>query len=118
MYETKLYFDGEKPHIQNKQALIKWLSQLGEDSGYNLTLTPIKELEVNSQSRLYFKWCDIMAVDFGWNSSKEMHEYLKDTYNGGQSTKGFDKREWADYMNKVQSFAHENDIKLPTGKIE
>ena len=115
--EAKLYFDGEKMHIQGKRELIEWLKTFGDDNWFELTINPIGNINTTAQQKLYWTWCDIIHQEFGWDSSKEVHSYFKETYNNSQSTKGFDTKQWAEYMNKVQAFAHQNDIKLPTGKL-
>lgn len=115
-YETKLYWDGEIPRIQTKEKLIEWLKQFPNDKWFSLVVEPIGDLNNSKQQKLYHKWCDILASEYGWNSGDEMHQYLKGEYNGGKSTRGFDMKQWSEYMIKVQVFANENNINLPTGE--
>lgn len=114
-YNTKLYWDGTSPRIQQKDKLVEWLKQFPEDQWFEVDVKPIGKHNNTSQSKLYHKWCDIMAEEFGWDSGDEMHTYLKDTYNNGESTKGFDTKQWSEYMLKVQAFASQNNINLPQG---
>lgn len=116
MYETKLYFDGEKPHIQAKDKLVEFLSKFGKDTWFEIVVKPIGT--TSSQSRLYFKWCDIMASELGWDSGQELHEYFKDTFNNGESTKSLDVKQWSQYMTKILAFAAEHNFTLPTGNVE
>jgi hypothetical protein len=114
-YQGNIYWDGKTPRIQSKEKFIEWLSQFPEDQWFSMEITPIGTLNNTSQSKLYHKWTDIMAEEFGWDSGTEMHQFLKDKYNDGKSTKGFSTKEWSEYMIKVQAFAHSNNITLPTG---
>ena len=118
MYKLELFFDGEKLHIKRKEQLITWLKEHGEDFWCEAHLQIRGATKVSSQQKLYFVWCDIMYKEFGWDSKKEMHDYLKEKYNGGESTKTFDTKAWSDYMIKVQAFANEHNITLPLGLAE
>jgi len=118
MYTGKLFWDGKIPRIQQKDKLIEWLSQFPDDSWFTIQVTPTGSSNNTDQSKLYHKWCDIIAQEYGWDSGDEVHEYMKKTYNKGQSTKGFDTKQWSEYMIKVQAFANENQINLPTGFSE
>lgn len=115
VYNGKLFWSEGKIHIQKKADLVTWLSQFPEEAWFDLVVTPKGVGNNTNQSKLYHKWCDIMYKEFGWDSKAEMHNYLKETYNGSESTKAFDTKDWADYMIKVQSFAHEHNIILPVG---
>lgn len=115
-YEGLIYYDGSKPLIQNKDKFIEWLSTFKEDQWFSITVVPVGSVNNTAQQKLYHKWCDIMTAEFGWDSRQEMHDYLKKTYNNGESTKGFDVKQWSEYMIKVSSFANSNGINLPTGE--
>lgn len=117
-YQGKIYFMEGKVHIKKKEDFVKWLEQFPDQGYFDFTVTPIGPGNNTNQSKLYFTWCDIMYKEFGWDSKAEMHEYLKTTYNGGESTKNFDTKAWSDYMIKVQSFAHQHNITLPIGELE
>ena len=114
-YPIQIYWDGVGPKIQNKQKFIEWLSQFPEDTWVTGEINAIGSLNNTAQSKLYFKWCDIIAEEFGWDSGQEVHVFLKTRYNNEKSTKSFDTRQWSEYMIKVQAFAAESNIKLPTG---
>lgn len=114
-YSGKLYWDGESPKIQTKDKFVEWLKQFPEDRWFTIDVKPLGNLNVSNQSKLYHKWCDILAEEYGWDSGDDMHQFLKKTYNNSESTKGMDTKQWSTYMTKVLSFASENNITLPTG---
>lgn len=114
-YESKVYWDGEIPRIQVKDQFIEWLKQYPSDSWFRFVVEPLGSLNDGKQQRLYHKWCDIIHQEYGWDSRQEIHEYFKATYNNGESTTGMDTRQWSEYMLKIQAFAAENNIILPTG---
>lgn len=113
-YEGRIFWDGQIPRIESKEKFIEWLKQFPDDSWFNITVE-VKGSANTNQKKLYHKWCDILAQEFGWDSGKEMHEYLKDTYNSGQSTKDMDTKQLAEYMTKVSAFASMNNVTLPQG---
>ncbi len=115
MYETKIYWDGKAPRIQQKDKFIEWLSTFPEEQWFQMNVSPIGSINTSKQSKLYHKWCDILAAEFGWDSGREMHNYFKDEYNNGKSTKGFEVKDWTEYMIKVSAFADSNNIELPLG---
>lgn len=115
-YKGNIYWDGEGPRIQSREKFVEWLKQFPEDLWFNFEVTPIGKINDSAQRSLYFKWCDIMAEEFGWNDGQEMHDHLKQTYNNGKSTKGFTTKQWSEYMIKVQAFASSHNITLPTGE--
>jgi len=114
-YQIQIYWDGEKPRIQYRDKFIEWLSVLPADTWVTGEVNVIGSLNNTTQSKLYFKWCDIIAQEFGWDSGQEVHEFLKTRYNSSQSTKSFDTKQWSEYMLKIQAFAAESNIILPTG---
>ena len=115
VYTGKIFWSEQTLHIKKKNDLITWLSQFEEDSWFDIQVTPVGKANNGSQPKLYWKWCDIIHKEYGWDSSQEVHTYLKNIYNNGESTKGFDTKQWSEYMIKVQAFANENDITLPLG---
>lgn len=115
-FTGNLYWDGEKPMIQGRDQLVKWLSQFPADQWFSIDVTLIGSVNNTAQARLYFSWCDLIAGELGWNSGDEIHEYCKTTYNSGRSTKELDVKGWSEYMIKVQAFAGEHNITLPTGE--
>jgi hypothetical protein len=115
-YEGKLYWDGSKPLIQTRDQFIKWLSQFPEDQWFSFNVTPLG-VKASDQQKLYFKWRDILAEEFGWDNIK-MHDYLKNTYNDGKSTKGLDTAGWSEFMSKVLALAGSYNITLPLGYDE
>ena len=112
-YKGNLYWDGEKPLIQTKDKFIEWLKQFPEDQWFTFDVSPLG-LEATAQQKLYFKWRDILAEEFGWDS-RDMHDYLKKTYNEGKTTKNMTTEEWSTFMAKVLAFAGNKNISLPTG---
>ena len=114
-YQIQIYWDGEKPRIQYREKFIEWLSTLPKDIWVTGEVNVIGSLNNTPQSKLYFTWCDLIAQEFGWDSGSEVHDFLKTRYNNGKSTKSFDTKQWSEYMIKVQAFASESNIKLPTG---
>lgn len=114
-YTGSIYWDGEKPLIKQRDKLVEWLSQFPADEWFDFDIIPLGKSNNSLQQKLYFRWCDIIASDLGWDSGKEVHKYFKTTYNSDKSTKDLDVKGWSEYMIKVQSFASENNIKLPTG---
>ena len=114
-FKGNIYWDGEGPRIQTREKFVEWLKQFPEDQWFSFEVTPLGSVNSSSQRNLYFKWCDIIAEEYGWDSGTELHEYFKDTYNNGKSTKGFTVKEWSEYMIKVQAFAHQHNINLPIG---
>ena len=114
-YTGSIYWDGEKPLIKQREKLIEWLSQFPKDEWFNFEVTLLGKSDNSAQQKLYFKWCDIIATEFGWDSGQHVHKYLKDTYNSGKTTKDFEVKDWSEYMIKVQAFANENNITLPLG---
>lgn len=114
-YTGKLLWLGGKPSIHRKDNLIEWLSQYPDDTWFELTVNPIGNINNSDQSKLYHKWCDIIAEEFGWDSGNAMHTYFKEQYNNKQSTKSFDTKDWSTYMNKILAFAGEHNITLPIG---
>jgi hypothetical protein len=114
-YQSKLFWSENRIHIQKRDNLVKWLSQFPEEAWFDIVITPKGAGNNTAQSKLYHKWCDILYKEFGWDSKAEMHEHLKLTYNGGESTRNFDTKDWSEYMIKVQAFANEHNINLPLG---
>lgn len=114
-YQGNIYWDGKMPLIQTRDKFIEWLKQFPEDQWFSFEVNAIGSLNNTNQQKLYHKWCDILSQEYGWDSSDEMHEFLKEKYNNGKSTKGFDTKQWSEYMTKVLSFAGEHSINLPTG---
>jgi hypothetical protein len=114
-FTGNIYWDGKNPKIQGRDKFIEWLSQYPEDQWLSFTVEPRGSINDSNQRRLYHKWCDILYDEFGWDSSAEMHEFFKERFNNGQSTKGFDQEQWSKYMTKVAAFANENNINLPNG---
>lgn len=117
-YQGKIFFMEGKIHIKKKADLLTWLSQFPDESTFDFVVTPLGVSNNTNQSKLYHKWCDIMYKDFGWDSKSELHDFFKKTFNNGESTKNFDTKDWSEFMIKVQAFAHENNIILPTGELE
>ena len=114
-YNGKIYWDGEGPKIQTKDKFIEWLKQFPEEQWFTFQVIPVGSINASNQSKLYHKWCDIIADEFGWDSGSEMHDYFKQQFNNSQSTKSFDTKQWSTYMSKVLAFANSNNINLPTG---
>lgn len=117
MYNTQLYWDGQKINIKKKEELVKYLETLGPGTWFDIVVTPLGTTNNTSQSKLYFKWRDIIANELGWTGT-DMHDYLKDLFNGGKSTKGLDTKGWSQFMLQVSAFAGEHNITLPTGEAE
>jgi len=113
-YEGKIYWDGEAPFIQTKQKFIEWLEKYPKDQWFSFQVAPIG-LEATNQSKLYFKWRDILAEEFGWDNNA-MHNHLKKTYNEGKSTKNMSVEQWSEYMSKILAFAGDSNITLPMGE--
>jgi len=114
-YKGELLWLDKTINIKNKAGLVEFLSNYPDDTWFEINVVPIGKTNNTNQSKLYFKWCNILAQEFGWDSQGEMHEYFKNTYLDGQSTKGLDTKGWSEYMIKVQAFANEHSINLPTG---
>lgn len=114
-YKGNIYWDGKTPLIQSRDKFIEWLKTFPEDQWFEFTVAPIGSVNESNQRNLYFTWRDILADELGWTPA-EMHKYLKDTYNGGRSTKGLTTKEWSQLMTHILAFAGENNITLPTGK--
>ena len=66
----------------------------------------------DAQSRLYFSWRDIFAVEVG-NSKEDMHETLKKKFIQGRSTKKLTISEFRDFIDEIDMLAAEYDIALP-----
>jgi len=111
-YESKLYWDGQNPMIQSKEKLIEWLSKFPKDTWFTIDVIPLGN-PATLQQKLYYKWRDILAGELGWDS-KEMHKYLKSTYNI-KSTRNLTTEEWSLFMKNVLAFAGEQNISLPLG---
>jgi hypothetical protein len=116
--KIKIYYAKETGiKIQGRSKFIEWLNQFPDDSWYEADIKPIGGPNESNQRSLYFKWRDIIAEDLGW-TQEDMHDYLKDTFNGGNSTKGMDTKQWSLFMTQVLAFASEHNINLPTGNQE
>ena len=90
----------------------------------------IKEIKRSiNANNLYWKWVTIIANDLGYNKD-ELHEAFKRQFIGSEqgqdmfgnvyirpkSSAKLKKKEFLMYMAKVQAFAHQQNIKLPTGE--
>lgn len=88
----------------------------------------IKEVTRNNQQNaLYWKWAEIIGSTLGY-SAEDMHDAFKRHFLGedekinvfGQvvvnpkSSASLKKREFSDYMNKVEAFASSQGITLPS----
>lgn len=74
-----------------------------------------KPLRSEAQSRLYFKWRDLIGEFLG-NSKEETHRLLKNTFLDGGSTKELTMVEFVDYLREIETLADELGVKLPRGE--
>lgn len=115
MHNTGLYWDGQKINIVKREELVAYLETFGAGNWFSIVVTPVGTVNNTEQSKLYHKWCDLIARELGWDSGDEIHAEFKKRFNNSKSTKGFDTKQWSEYMTKVLAFAGEYNIKLPTG---
>lgn len=100
--------------IINSKALRDYLSSYPEGQEFVITISLVEELRSNNQNKLYWKWCELMADELGWNGGKdEVHEYLKKNFNNDESTTDLTTERFNTYMQKVSAFAGSNQITLP-----
>lgn len=98
-----------------------------DDGYYNITIEKWKESRSAQQNRLFWKWMTIMGEDFGYHKD-EMHDEMidlfapiytgKDILSGKPKQKRYttsmmDVRQMYDFMNRIDQFAAENNIRLP-----
>lgn len=94
----------------------------------NSFMVEIKEIRrSNNANALYWKWCSIIGNELGYDKD-ELHEAFKrkfigedqgtdlfgNIYKRPKSSADLKKKEFCDYMSKVQAFAFSNGITLPT----
>lgn len=115
MHKTEIYWDGESPKIVKRNELVDFCRSYQPGSWFSVVVTPLGTSNNTDQSKLYHKWCDIIAQDLGWDSGNELHQEFKKKFNNSESTRGFDTKQWSEYMTKVLAFAGEYNINLPTG---
>lgn len=116
-YEGNIIYMGGVPHVQYRDRFIEWLKRFPEDQAFSFECSPIGSVNESKQRSLYFVYVDILATELGW-SHTEVHEFLKENYNGYRTTKGMTTKQWSDFLLKVQAFSADKGIVLPKTEEE
>jgi hypothetical protein len=70
----------------------------------------------DAQHRLYFAWRDICQEEWsgkGVENKNDLHEYYKDTFIEGRSTKSLSVQEFVNFLNEIDQHAANLGVILP-----
>ena len=70
----------------------------------------------DAQARLYFTWRDICQKEwsgYGVQNKNDLHDYYKDEFIEGKSTKNLTVQEFVDFLQQIDEHAANRGVTLP-----
>lgn len=109
------------------ETVLKDIGNLHPEKEWEVTIKPYKKSRTNNQNALYWKWLTIISEHTGYTQD-ELHEGMKrnfigedigsdifgNTYIRAKSTTNLTTKEFTEYMDKVNIFAANEGLVLPS----